>query len=520
MKDDRPNILMIVTDQQREDSIAALGNPIIKTPNMDRLVNEGTAFRRAYTPCPVCAPARKSLSTGVAPHVGHCTDNFPGPSLDFPDFASLLKDAGYQTYGYGKGYETFGCGQRNGFDEFVTTQDYVKWFNEQGLDYADGPRGLGTENYYIPMVLGYPREYERCHWGADQSIEFLKEKRDPGKPFLLCTHWGFPHPSWRIPHPWFYLYRACEMGPPRRPENFKDYRCRANLFQNRYKWMEEAVNGGDDLLMRRVRAAYHACVSYIDWNLGRVFEALGDEIDNTLVIFTTDHGEMLGDYGCLGKRCMLEAAVRVPLIARLPGFMAEGKECRAPATLLDVMPTVCEAAGVEAPELPEAESLTSAAQKEAGDRTVFSQFSRSWNGQYYATDGKTSYWYSSADNREWQFSIQDRLDQGPILERDKQGEKLKQALINRHAQDKFSDAVDGDNWKEHDVPTSPMFSDPDYGYLMNNDEEIQAAVDTLGPEYARKVSGLAKGHLMQEHMLVPTKEEWEEMGHVPFWEES
>ncbi len=509
---------MIVTDQQREDSIAALGNPIIKTPNMDRLVNEGTAFRRAYCPTPVCGPTRGSLSTGVPPHEALQTDNFGGPDMDFADFASLLKSAGYQTYGYGKPYGAFRRTRMEGFDEFLTSADYKKWFKKQGITHADGSRGYGNEYYYIPMIQPYPAEYDRTHWTADRSIEFLKEKRDSDKPFLLCTHWGRPHPCWRIPYPWFYLYRGCEMPHPNRPADFRNYRCRANLFQNRYKWMEEAVEGGDDLLLRRIRAAYYAGISYLDWNMGRIFEALGDEMDNTLIIFTTDHGEMLGDYGCVGKRCMLEASVRVPLIARLPGFMPEGRQVRGAATLLDVMPTICEAAGIETPELSEAVSLTQIADKEPGDRIVFSQFSRSWNGQYFASDGDRAYWYSAADKREWNFRLKDELDQGPILERDQRGEELYDALIQRHEEDLYSDAVEDGDWKDHEVPISPMCSDPDYGYLMTDSSgPLQDDINALGPEYVRQVTGLNKGHLMGEHMVTPTEEEWEAIGYRAPW---
>ncbi len=151
----RPNILMLVTDQQRADTIAALGNPVIKTPALDRLARTGTSFRRAYTPCPVCAPARGSLATGLAPHRGLQTDNFGGPKMDLPDFATLLHDAGYQAAGYGKPHEPFGRAKTHtppgqpssldSFDEFLTSkEDYNEWFARQGLDWVERPRSVGT----------------------------------------------------------------------------------------------------------------------------------------------------------------------------------------------------------------------------------------------------------------------------------------------------------------------------------------------------------------------------------------
>ncbi len=527
MPDRRPNVLMIVTDQQRADTIHALGNEMIRTPNLDRLVREGTAFRRNYTSCPVCAPARGSMATGLAPHEGLQTDNFSGPKMEVPDFAALLHEAGYQTAGCGKPHEPFGRAKTHtppgipsgldGFDEFLTSrEDYKPWFAEQGLDWVERTGGLGTEYYYIPQVMRYPEKYCKTHWIADNSIRFLNE-RDPERPFLLCSHFGAPHPNWELPYPWNYLYRADQMEPPLRPANYREYRCRANRFQNRYKWMEDACEG-DDMLLRRIRAAYYATISYVDYHVGRILDALGDEIDNTLVIFTTDHGEMLGDYGCVGKRCMLEGAVRVSLLARLPGFMPRGRECRGASSTMDLMPTVLEAAGLDCPDLAEGRSLREVAKLEPGERIVFSQFSRSWNGQYFAADGERCYWHSAADKREWHFAVGDEVAQGSILEEDQRGLRLREALIGRHRDDIYSDAVDGDGWKDHDVPANRQHHHPDYGLLFVEDaERIQADVNALGPQYARKVTDLAQGHLMAEHMVVPTEEEWEEMGYKAPW---
>ncbi len=511
-----PNILIIVTDQQRADTIAALGDPLIRTPHLDRLVHEGTAFRRAYTPCPVCAPARGSLSTGVPPHQAGCSDNCGNAPVDLPDFATLLHDAGYQTWGYGKQYSRFGpkgqAGNSGGFDEFLDWNDYNAWWAGQGFDYLDGPRGHSNEYYYIPKPMGYPERFSRSHWIADHCVKAM-ERRDPNRPFLLCAHFGEPHPPWNLPYPWNYLYRPVEMPPPIRPANYRDYRCRANLFQNRYKWMEQAVEG-DDTLLRIIRAAYYGTVSYLDSQVGRILEAVGTAMDETLVIFTTDHGEMLGDYGCVGKRCMLEAAVRVPLIARLPGFLPGGRQCRAAATLLDVMPTICEAAGVQTPPLDEARSLREVAEMQPGERIVFSQFSRCWNGQYFAADGLGSYAYSAADRREWHFRLSDALAQGPIRPVDDHGRRLRAAVIERHRHDAYSQAVEGNDWREHDVPANPIHSDPDYGYLFAEPaERIQTDVNALGPGYARRCTDLGGGHLMAEHMVPMTHEErqrWQE----------
>jgi choline-sulfatase len=518
----RPNVLMIVTDQQRADTIAALGNSRIKTPTLNRLCREGTAFRRAYTPTPVCGPARASMGSGRPAHEGCMTDNIAGVPMDFPGFAQLLKEVGYQTFGVGKSYSRFAGGpdkptpeNLKGFDQFLHTTEYFKWFQQQGIDWVRGPGGaFGTEYYYIPKGMPYHERYSKPHWIADRVEEYLAS-RDPEKPFLVCAHFGQPHPGWQVPYPWSVMYRPNEFPPPRMPANYKEYQCRANRFQNRYKWMEEAVDH-DMLLMRRIHAAYHGTMSYLDSQFARLLAALGDEIDNTLILFTTDHGEMLGDYGCVGKRCMLEASVRIPLLARLPGAFDAGGECRAPATLLDVLPTICTAAGVETPAgVTEGMPLQDVAKMNAGDRVVFSQFSRAWNGQYYASDGERAYWHSAADKREWNFQLQDELDQGPILPLDQRGRELKQLLIERHRDDEYSQAVAGEDWIDHDVPANNIYRHPDYGYLFAEKckDKMQADVDALGPGYARPCVGLGEGHPMGEHMIwMPPEEQarWRE----------
>ncbi len=500
----RPNVLVIMTDQQRPDTIAALGNPIIKTPNLDRIANGGTAFLRAYSPAPVCGPARHCVATGVPPHLGHKVENMPTLRHDLTTYHKLLHDEGYQTGSFGVlNYS------RDGIDDVLDQKhEYEDWFKEQGITHTLQPTGRTSEYYYIPQVMPCEEKYSKTHHIADRAIDFLR-KRDKDRPFCVGAHFGKPHPPWAAPFPWQYLYRGPEMPHVNRPANYKDYQCRANRYQNRYKFMEDGVL--NDTFLRTMKAAYYAMISYVDSQIGRILDELGDEMDNTLILFSCDHGEMLGDYGCVGKRCMLEPSVRLPMLARLPGFVPEGHKCRAACGLIDFMPTICDVTGLPVPEqCCEGVSLRQVAKMDAGDRIVFSQLSRIWNGQYFAADGIGTYAYSAADKREWYFNVRDELDQGPILPLDERGHKLKQASIDRHRNDEFSAAVDGDDWRDYDVPMNMLETDPDYGFLMAEPkEEIQAAVDALGPGYARNVTeGISQGHPMAEHLTwFPPEEE-------------
>ena len=514
MSDSQPNILFIISDQMRTEAVGAWGNPLIKTPTLDRLASEGTSFRRAYTPSPVCSPARAAFCSGVAPHVAQKVENLPGLRDEWAGYAELLSKAGYQSCRIG-GEPLSGRPRLiDGYQTKHTNSDYAAWFKEQGIDHVAEPGGRSAEYYMMPQTMSFPDQYSKDHWLCDRAIDFVNE-REKSKPFVIEVNFAKPHPPYPVPYPWQYLYRAPEMPYPIRPANYKHYQCRANRYQNRYKWMETAV-AGDDMLLRTIRAAYYSLCSWIDWLTGRLLESLGDELDNTLVFFTADHGEMLGDYGCAGKRCMLEGAVRVPLLVRYPKGFAAGKDCRAAASTLDIMPTMLEAAGLEIPAYCEGRSLSEVAEMQPGERIVHSQHSRMWNGQYFAADGATTYWHSAADRREWAFHVGDSLEQGPILPVEGRAAELKQACLERWEGDRFSDAVndDGSDWKEHEAPPNRLETDPDYGLLMAEDhEKIQADLDALPVGYHRRIDpkAIAKGHPMAEHLKWSGPEEKAEL---------
>jgi arylsulfatase A-like enzyme len=296
------------------------------------------------------------------------------------------------------------------------------------------------------------------------------------------------------------------MDAPLRPENYKDYQSRTNRYQNRYKGKDTAQE--DDTGFRTLKAAYYANISLIDYCIGRVIDALGDERDNTLIIFTCDHGDIMGDYGCVGKRCMLEAAIRIPMIISWPGIVPEGKTSRTPVTLLDIHPTVMDALDEEGDlRSSEGGSLLSGASSDDsdGERFVFSQFSSGWCGQYGVNDGQYKYMYSAPDDTEWFFKLSDTLEERENLldnpdVHDKK-DKLKNALMKRHdpAQDSWSDAVENGGWKKHTPPPEDYLDDPTYGYIgLRGEDELQAEIDKLGP-YARKITGIQRGNLHHDH---------------------
>ncbi|MEM1028543.1 MAG: sulfatase-like hydrolase/transferase, partial [Planctomycetota bacterium] len=237
---DSPNILILFTDQQRYDTIAALGHPLLKTPALDSLCQQGTTFTRAYTPSPVCVPARHALASGLPPHMSGVfdLDDDPTPTVSM---MQRLSDAGYQTHGVGKmhfkpdaydrwGFESRDTSEEGGHD--LERDDYARYIVEQGFGHVTDPYGLRSEFYYLPQPSQLPAELHHSHWVADRSIEFLN-RRDTGRPFLLCSHFVGPHPPFASPLPWSRLYRGHEPAPSFRPEGYEDFLTYWNHAQNR-----------------------------------------------------------------------------------------------------------------------------------------------------------------------------------------------------------------------------------------------------------------------------------------------
>ena len=493
MSDKRPNILLFFTDQQRADTIAALGNDVIRTPAMDRLCREGTAFTRCYTPSPVCVPARYSLATGLPPHRTRCVDNGTHPTPHPPSFMQRLAEAGYQTHGVGKMHFVpdsrmpWGFASRDTSEEMARDDDYGRFLLASGFDHVEDPSGVRSEMYYVPQPSQLPARLHATAWVADRSIDFL-QRRDRSRPFFLWTSFTKPHPPFENPAPWYKLYRTAEMAPPFRPEGFEDLLCYWNHVQNRYKYRD---HGYDEPIVRTIRAAYYACISFVDYHLARVLEALGPEIDDTLILFTSDHGEMLGDYGSFGKRCMLDAAAKVPLIVRWPGRMAAGQRCGGPASLQDVWRTVLRAGQADdsGPGEEDSVDLAELAGGSPGRKLVFSQFQQRGYAVYLAASATRKYVYSAPDGREWLFDSARDPKETKDLSRDADCADslawLRKETIRRFQRDGYGEVLEGDGWKRW--PRREIPDDPDFGLLFQDAAGLQDRIDALGP-YARKVT--------------------------------
>ena len=356
-----PNILWICTDQQRYDTIGALNNRQLRTPNIDRLVANGVSFERAYCQSPICTPSRASFLTGMYPSSVHgCGNGNAAWAEAAPLVTALLADAGYDCALAGKlhlagargrieprpqhdGYRVFHW-SHGPHDYWREGHDYADWLRERGYDLAE----------MLKRPQETPPELHQTSWCADRAIDFIEADHD-GKPWLMSVNIFDPHAPFDPPQPYLDRFDIAAMPGPKFRES--DLAAQAKLSELDF---QTEARRPEDFDARRIQAAYYAMIELIDDNVGRMLDALegSGQLDNTVVIFTSDHGEMLGDHGLLLKGCRFyEGLVRVPLIISWPRELLADRLRRALVELIDIAPTLLDLAGVSIPERMQGRSL-------------------------------------------------------------------------------------------------------------------------------------------------------------------
>jgi arylsulfatase len=373
MSERRPNILWYCSDQQRFDTIGALGNPHVHTPNLDRLVAEGVAFTHAYCQSPICTPSRASFLTGRYPSAVRVNTNgneyFP---RDERLITRRLADAGYDCGLVGKLHLTgagFGRESRtdDGYRYFQYSHaprhdwprghDYADWIREQGEDPGQVLRARpGDHTGAIepsPEHDNVPPRLHQTTWCSEKASEFIGEARE--EPWLLSVNPYDPHPPYNPP--WEYYRRfdpASLPGPHFRESDLAHQAKLANVdFQSTPERPEE-IDG------QKIQALYYAMIEQVDEQFGRVLAALDrtGQRENTIIVFMSDHGEALGDHGLVHKGCrFFDGLTRVPMIWSWPGHLQKGLRSDALVELTDVAPTLHELAGLPIPARTQGRSL-------------------------------------------------------------------------------------------------------------------------------------------------------------------
>ena len=353
MKNRRPHILLICSDQQRFDTLGANGNPICQTPSLDRLAAAGMNFSHAFTVSSLCSPARASLLTGLYPHNHRMTDNCNARQVQQRElprrldvFPRLLQTAGYRCSYVGKWH----LGQEQtpldwGFDEYLPGPGWHEWWPEGvqleqestfRLPYAP-EKPLAAR---VPLPLTDFPDYQR----ASAAISVMEEYTERTEPFFLRLDFFGPHYPHYLPEPYASQYAPSAIQPW---ANFNDPLEQAH---EGTQWLKQRWGVSEWPSAAEIVAAYYGHVTCVDDQIGRVLNALErlGLAEDTLVMFTSDHGDLTGAHGILQKGAVgYDELYRIPLIARWPGVIEAGVLSGELVELSDLMPTLLELAGAE-----------------------------------------------------------------------------------------------------------------------------------------------------------------------------
>jgi len=358
----KPNVVFLLSDDQRPDTIAALGNPVVQTPNLDRLVREGTAMTRAVCANPICTPSRAEVLTGCSGFRNHVLDFGRQIDKELATWPDTMRAAGYHTWYVGK-WHNDGRPPDHGFQQSLGlfAGGGGRWAKD-AVDFKGSPitgyrgwvfqddggrmfphRGVGL----TPEISGH---------FADAAIELIRRK--PAEPFFLQVNFTAPHDPLLMPPGYDdrYDWRTIPL-----PKNF--------LAEHPFD--HGNLDGRDERLLprphtrdqvRQLIAMYYCVVTHMDEQIGRILQTLEDtgQAENTIVIFSSDHGVALGSHGLRGKQNMYEHTIGVPLVLRGPGI-PRGHRRTAQVYLRDLFPTICNLTGTKAPETVEGQAPQMAA---------------------------------------------------------------------------------------------------------------------------------------------------------------
>ena len=389
------------------------GNSAIQTPTLDQIAKNGVRFQNAYSECPVCIPARRTIMTGTTPRThGDRTFQITAPMPELPTMPQTFRSAGYQATAVGK-LHVYPQRDRIGFDEVIlaeegrpqwgVTDDYEIFLSDQGYAGRQFEHGMGN-NEYVARTWHLPEDTHVTNWLTREMCRTIR-RRDPTRPSFWYLSYTHPHPP-LVPTEFYWnLYDENDLPEPDIGDwahNFADLPYRLKLQQH----------GLDERLARLARRAFYALCTQIDHQLRIVIGTLREEgvLDDTILLFTADHGDMLGTHNLWAKRLFYEQSANVPML--LVG--AKG-DTRVPAGTVDdrlvgwqdVMPTLCELAGVDAPKTVDGQSMVSTASRdflygESNEGATATRMIRSGNLKliYYAAGNRLQLFDLESDPQE------------------------------------------------------------------------------------------------------------------------
>ncbi len=375
----KPNILQIMSDQHRFDCLGVNGHPLIQTPSLDRLAAEGVNFTNAFTPCPMCVPARCSFLTGQWPSQHGVVFNYDGETLKqlspdtTPTVSGVLSETGYRTAQVGRWHvDSERSPSDFGFDHFQSDWDYHAWRKDQDL----APLPTMPE-CWSGQTDDVAPEQSRLAWSADRAIEELETAVTENRPFFLRWHTVEPHLPCFPTEPYASMYDPADIEP---------WLGFGDTFESKPDIQRRMLGawGVENWTWEKwapIVARTLGLITQFDHEIGRVLAALDrfGLADNTLVAYTSDHGDMCGSHGMVDKHfVMYDDVVRVPLILRHPDLSAGTVRDDFLSNAIDLPSTFCVAAGIEPPATFTGQSLL----EPTGREDIFATYSGNQFGAY------------------------------------------------------------------------------------------------------------------------------------------
>ncbi|MEM9476967.1 MAG: sulfatase-like hydrolase/transferase [Pseudomonadota bacterium] len=406
----QPNVLLIVTDHWSASLLGAAGHPAIRTPTLDQLAQCGTRFTNAYSEHPVCIPARRTMMTGTSA-CQHGDRTFqaklPMPT-HLPTMAQAFRDAGYQAYGVGKTH-TYPQRDRLGFDDILlddegrthhgVTDDYELFLGDKGYLGRQFGHGI-SNNGYAATSWHLPEEAHATNWATEQMCRIMR-RRDPTRPAFWYLGYRHPHPPLVPPQRFLEYYRDVDLDEAYSGDWVEDDDLPLTLqaFRARYK-----LSHGEAQWARR---HFYALCTQIDQQIGLLIGTLREEgqLDNTIIMFTSDHGESFGNHGIWAKQNFYESSANIPMLivgAKEDARVGYGQTDDRLVCLADVMPTLLGLAGVKVPE-----TVTGRSMLDAPREFLYGEFGEGELSSRMIHDGRHKLVYYAAGNRCFLFDLAD-----------------------------------------------------------------------------------------------------------------
>ena len=386
----RPNILFLMTDQHRWDCIGANGNDLIKTPNLDRLASEGANFTHCFVQAPVCVPSRVSFFTGRYPHSHRNRVNYTPLDRSEVLMQQRLRDAGYATASVGKLHyypPDVAEAKRTGFD-FVELHDavgsldrfsdYIAWRKQHDPQADIGHREFAKNipDGQNPFRQAIDEQYTETTWVGERTRHYIRELAAGDQPFFLFSSFWKPHSPFEVPQPFDAMYNDVDIPLPQQMtlEQIRRMPPPLRTLILRFR----PVYDTDRERLQWIYRSYYGAISHIDREIGLILDTLEEvgAANDTIVVFSSDHGDQLLEHGLMGKNCFFDASVRVPFMIRYPGRVQPGQHNELIESV-DLLPTLFDLSGLEEPYENQGRSLAGLITSDGGEylprEAVFSE---------------------------------------------------------------------------------------------------------------------------------------------------